>query len=94
MQEESKYRVGDIIFAKSGFDQILSKYKVIQVRHIPRNLIENFIEFKYEWDSANEIKKDPYEYHVEYDDDNIFMELEDIEIFRFQKLATSQIISN
>ena len=88
----SKYQVGDQVLVKSGFDKIVSKYRITNKRYLNKNDMIDMIEFKYEYNKYEQNMNDPYVYYVSYDEDNICMELDDIPIFENMNLINSQII--
>lgn len=87
----SKYAVGDIVLSTCGFDGILGQYRVNNTRWLNKNEIEDEIDFKYEWENAEQIKKDPYVYTLEYCEDNICIDPEDSQIFNTKNVLTSMI---
>lgn len=87
----SKYNIGDTVFVEHGFDGILCKYKVIDRRFLDRIQLQQEMEYKYETKNESEIKNDPYLYKVKYDDDNICIDLDLLDIFETKYLLTSQI---
>lgn len=87
----SKYAVGDIVFSTCGFDGILGQYRVVNARLLNKHDLENEIDFNYEWKNAEQIKKDPYVYIIQYCEDNICIEPEDSEIFKTKYVLSSMI---
>ncbi len=85
----AKYTVGDIVFSSCGFDGILGQYRVINSRFLNKHDLDDEIAFNYEWENAEQIKKDPYIYTLEYCEDNICIDPDDTQIFR-----TKYVLSN
>ena len=88
----SQYNIGDIVLVKSGFDEIICKYRIVNKRYLDRQEIEEVIEFKFEYNNYEKNINDPYMYYVTYDEDNICMEMDNIKFFRNMYLINSQII--
>lgn len=87
----SKYAIGDIVFSSCGFDGILGQYRVINARLLNKRDLEDEIDFKYEWKNTEQIKKDPYIYTIEYCEDNICVDQEDVQIFNTKNVLSSMI---
>ena len=87
----SKYAVEDIVFSTCGFDGILGQYRVVNARLLNKHDLENEIDFNYEWKNAEQIKKDPYIYTLEYCEDNICIDPEDSKIFKTKYVLSSMI---
>ena len=87
----SKYAIGNIVFSSCGFDGILGQYRVINSRLLNKRDLEDEIDYRYEWKNAEQIKKDPYIYTIEYCEDNICVDQEDVQIFNTKNVLTSMI---